>query len=896
MAAPVWETPSGDLGTIPELNYFQFELKAYDSIDPLRPVSFELVAGQTPTGMHINPYGAIQGNPETVIKVAGVPANVSQASTSQFAVRAQASDVYQEFTGDGTTTKFTLDDPVNFSVYKVITLVNQEPRTASYKIVNQILTVTMNEPVAVGKTLVVSVYRSGSIVADRTFSITVIGENAPQILTTSDLGTFQDGKYFSTNIATLDLDLPGDTLTWYISAGALPPGLSLDQTTGIVSGYITPIRTLAIKHYNFTITVNDGKLTDARPFTMAVICSGLLDASSDQITADLDQATIDQVIKYNPILLNVLPANGEIGPYTHDNYFMYKFDGLDWDNDSIKYALDLGSSDGFDATPFDTTAFDPGGLSLPPGLSLDPDTGWLTGYIPFQSELSVTYQFYVKVYKDQVFYTEMDGSTISYYQARRLVQLTVLGQNLAKVTWATNIDLGSIANGSVSELFVTASADNSHTLYYELAQGQYNRLPAGLQLETNGVIRGRATFSTFLIDSGQTTFDANSFVVDETTFDQIYQFTVRAYDNEGTANSYRTFSLRLAQINKTPYENLYMVAAMARSDRDTLQTLLGNNNIIPTADLYRPDDSYFGLSSNLRMLLANGVNPAVAADYVSAMNIKHYGKRFLFGEIKTAKVYDPDATVRYEVVYVDILDDLRNSKGQNVSAAVNVKTSNIPETVDMNDVTVDEQYFTVDGIKYVYPNNFYNMRRHIIDTLGQTNKALPDWMAQKQPDGRILGFTTGCVLAYVKPGTADKIAFRIRESGFDFKQLNVQIERYVWDNNLSSNFDKATGKFLHDRETTFDVYSRKYLYALSVDGSSLVYPQPVDFVTPVLGIDHSTLEYPYNDLINDPASLPNYNRTTFDQNSMHFFPYRDSYAKLDQNDAYLKYPRTNVLR
>jgi len=56
------------------------------------------------------------------------------------------------------------------------------------------------------------------------------------------------------------------------------------------------------------------------------------------------------------------------------------------------------------------------------------------------------------------------------------------------------------------------------------------------------------------------------------------------------------------------------------------------------------------------------------------------------------------------------------------------------------------------------------------------------------------------------------------------------------------------------------------------------------------------LEYPYNTLVNDPSSLPNAQKTTFDKGSLQFFSYKDKYAELDQNDAYLKYPKTDILK
>ena len=245
------------------------------------------------------------------------------------------------------------------------------------------------------------------------------------------------------------------------------------------------------------------KASDSIQLSMIVVAQGAINASSTEITVDITTLTLDETYKYNPILTNVVPSTTEIGPYKHDNYFMYKFDGIDWDNDSIKYSIDLGSEEGFDASGFDTVGFDPGGLTIPLGLTLDPDTGWLTGYLPYQSELSVTYQFYVRVYKDQVTYIDDDGSTVGYYQTRRPFQLTVLGQTLSPITWLTNENLGSIENGAVSELQLEATSENGNTLYYEFKTGAHNKIPPGLELQSNGMIYGRATFSTFKFEIGR---------------------------------------------------------------------------------------------------------------------------------------------------------------------------------------------------------------------------------------------------------------------------------------------------------------------------------------------------------------------------------------------------------
>ena len=277
-----------------------------------------------------------------------------------------------------------------------------------------------------------------------------------------------------------------------------------------------------------------------------------------------------------------------------------------------------------------------------------------------------------------------------------------------------------------------------------------------------------------------------------------------------TVNTTKTFTLALKKAFVKPYENLYIAARLPKADRLSLSSYLENTEIIPTANLYRPEDSNFGLAKDLRLLMANGVNPASAADYVGVISKAHYNKQLYFGKAKTARVLNNDNSVRYEIVYLDVLDDLRNSESINVTPAIDVTDNKIPFSADMDSIDVATTV-TTDGVSSLYPNNLANMRRFITRTLGQVNKALPDWMTDMQEDGRVLGFTTGCVLAYVVPGTAKKIAYRLNNSDLNFNNLHVVADRYVWDNNLTRNYNKTDEKFLANKLTTFDLYTEKYV-------------------------------------------------------------------------------------
>lgn len=112
--------------------------------------------------------------------------------------------------------------------------------------------------------------------------------------------------------------------------------------------------------------------------------------------------------------------------------------------------------------------------------------------------------------------------------------LTITEAVAGEVIWDSPADLGSIENGSISTLKVSATNRGGRTMRYRLKSGAYNRLPQGLELLPSGDIVGRVSFDTFALDNGNTTFD-ESFVINRnlaslgTTFDLTYTFTVNAY-------------------------------------------------------------------------------------------------------------------------------------------------------------------------------------------------------------------------------------------------------------------------------------------------------------------------------------------------------------------------------
>lgn len=105
-----------------------------------------------------------------------------------------------------------------------------------------------------------------------------------------------------------------------------------------------------------------------------------------------------------------------------------------------------------------------------------------------------------------------------------------------------------------------------------------------------------------------------------------------------------------------------------------------------------------------------------------------------------------------------------------------------------------------DNIKHV--SNLNNMRDNIRE-IGVTDRDfLPLWMKTSQP-GQIqqLGFVPSLVLCFCKPGQAEEIFFSIKNSGFDFKQIDLDIDRYVIDSTL----DNSTEQYIAFRTNLLNV-------------------------------------------------------------------------------------------
>ena len=546
MAQPIWITPAGSLGIIPEGIFYQNSMRAYDP-DPApgTELYYRVIAGTLPAGIQCSVTGLIAGVPQAVASLQGVPQPVNRNETSKFTLRAYTED---EATGailriaDRTFTLTVSGNDIPEFITPIGSFGINNTATFVGAISGTELTVTSISSGTLSNGMVLrgtNIAQGTTIIDTRTaaggtgkYTVNISQSNLGTTIT-GWIGTYYDGDLVDLPFDYTSQD-PDETITVRLVSGELPLGLTLSPT-GRLYGYIEPAANVnevpgydetqidtvpydfvvsAInKNYQFTLEVTDGKSSSIRTFTIFVYNKNDLTADNSIITGDNTFVTADQIVDRNPFLINAEPSF--LGRVRSDNYFAYQFRANDYDTADLTYSIEVNQGEG-----------------LPPGLTLDPTTGWYYGYIPDQGLLEVTYSFNITV-------SQTNNPTIT--SQPYPFTLTIVGITDSECTWVTDSDLGILENGATSLLKVEAINRGNKTLSYRLKSGAFNELPQGLTLLPSGEIAGRATFNTFAVDLGFTTFDksqSNITGISETTFDSLYTFTVNAYAADPSQDVY----------------------------------------------------------------------------------------------------------------------------------------------------------------------------------------------------------------------------------------------------------------------------------------------------------------------------------------------------------------------
>jgi hypothetical protein len=686
---------------------------------------------------------------------------------------------------------------------------------------------------------------AGTAITDRTFSLDVQGADTPTFTTaagqlqlddSTSVGLYWviDGSSVSLQMQATDTDTrAGQTLVYEIVQGSLPPGVTMtksglisgivqltdDQRFGVRGGYDgsgsedefdgvfdRTVNTKSIsKNFDFIVRVSDGTGFVEQNNSIFVYSADFWRVSNTAITIDKteidgSQLTMDFSANRRP----VFRTGSDLGTFRHDNALVVKIDVEDFDplQGDLEYSIQSGS--------------------LPAGVSIDINSGELYGQLARQSAVETTYTFTVRA--NRVVTTGVNVFTDQTFTMK------VIGEVDIGIAFITPTVIGTLTADIPSLLSVEAVAeDTNRILTYSVTSGS---LPTGITLSEQGNFLGAIDPSDFT-DSTRT-----------------YTFTVTVSDQYQSAATSKEFTLNI-DIPYTQIEYGNMSGhATSFIDQNIFYNISQDISINSPEYIFRPEDSNFGMKVKPDMLMMAGLEAQTLTAFQQQMEQNHAPKTLYFGDIKTA-IAKEGTTTKYEVVYIEVKDNLVNKSGSAVSSSIKLRNEIVkpllgPRASSMN-ATADyvDYEITTDGglsfstsgskvryanqlsadlgfIETVYPNAVANMRSRMKSLGHKEWDYLPLWMKTTQAgDLAPLGYVTAVPICYCKPGTSALIKKRIEDKALNFKNIAFTIDRYV-----VSKSKVATETFTADGSTaTFEVDEIVHQEDILVkEGSEIVSP------------------------------------------------------------------------
>ena len=290
--SPIWITPAGDLGIIPELEYYDLPLDAYNPAGGAA-VTFQLISGSLPAGLELYDDGRILGIP-VLGQVRGVPAAVSKVTTSTFTIRCKN---YLNQVSDRT-----------FS----LTVAGIAP------------------PIIIPTTENLGTYLDGNYVEIQLDTIEPNNLLTPVFSILS--GSLPDGVTLSPNglikgyIRPIESEQTTDDQGFDASAFDV---YGLDFSGINVS-----------RNFQFTVQADDSVNVDTQNYTLFVLARQSLTADNTVQTVDSSYITADITPLYSPVIYT---EAGSIGSIRQNTRFAYQIEAEDYDADALTYQIVSGS-------------------------------------------------------------------------------------------------------------------------------------------------------------------------------------------------------------------------------------------------------------------------------------------------------------------------------------------------------------------------------------------------------------------------------------------------------------------------------------------------------------------------------------------------------------------------
>ena len=702
---------------------------------------------------------------------------------------------------------------------------------------------------------------TGLFTADNTYL------RAPVWLTPSDLGYRRANNYVTLFLDVYDPTSNTGIISFTVkdsnadgSASTLPPGMSIDSTSGEIAGRI-PYQPAVTTEYKFTIEalrqIGSKETTSTESLANNIGVGETWSGADNVAFSDFADSLFNGLGATGWIVFNEVPLT-EADSGDNKSYKAINIIGKSvWtiengrvtstSADKANTKIEVGSVDYLRGSFLGTIA----------------NIGYKT-YDAFGATVAnkvVTMSFYS--------FTKRTTSLFNPTVAKdKEFTVKLLGEVESAITWNTSAALGNLRANFVSTLNVsaTSSVPNAVVLY-TLDSG---KLPPGLSLAIDGQLQGKIKqfgepgkpgLTTIDKATTQTTFDGAT-----TTIDRSYVFTIKAQDQFQFSATTRTFTITTTDPDDTLYSNVSMVPLLKQAQRNTFRNFISDPTIFTPGSIYRPNDETFGLQPQIKMLAYAGIETKKIGEFVAAVAKNHKRKKYRLGAVKKAVAKNPGSNSSvYEVIYVDVIDPAEPDVGKGKTKTDFTIQTNNEVTVDQiqysvtddntgvgtgqgffdlglrggdglspantgtisfytrigpvsfasgGSITVELQDGTTissqsiddsissdplrlrpitntikidsDAIKISdsndqrkYISNITNMRDRIRAIGKNLREFYPLWMRTAQTAGQAeLGFKLAIPLCYCRPGEADSIILNINNSNFNFKQLDIEIERY----------------------------------------------------------------------------------------------------------------------
>ena len=766
MAAPVWTTPPGELGTIIENEFYQIQLSAVNAI------SYTYLSGKLPDGIEIKTTGSVEGNPRNLNYISGVPKEIAIDVTSRFVVRA--------ISADGAVTDRVFELTVTGQDYPVI---------------------------GVSPSADFGAYNDGDYV---NVQLSATDSDPEDILTWDILsGALPDGLTIST--------------TGLIS-GYINPVVAIDGQAGWdVNGvawdenpfdYSTRADS---KYFEFTARVSDGKNSDTKTYKIYVVSRNIFSGDTTLITSDsynisASSTTVNSLVSADDTQMRrpVILTDGALGTISHGNNHNVQIIGRDFDGDDLSYSLTSGT--------------------LPTGLTFNGATGWITGTIPNLNATTTTFTFAIKTYKTNNTQYESESITYTLVVQGDVESTIVWPTTTAFTIGTGEYSSLSVAATVSDNKPVRYELKpiNAQSLPQGLKLNDQGLLVGRVSFETMMFDTNTTTFDKDNLSISQTTFELTySFTVRIFSADGIvdtfktFTCAVTNTTNKPYESLYikahpattqrKNYESLIQNIDDIPVADVYRPSDFYFGIQKDIRALIGTG-LTP-----KPQTDY------VEAISRNHYNTKLKfSGFKTARALEADGKTVKY-EVVYVELIDTQMGTSPST-------GVPQSTALSRDVRSNANTWSNPLRTSRGWPKVSSGNYTVDaGNDYtVYPNSIQNMRSRISSEIGHITlerRLLPKWMQDKQENDKVLGWILAIPIVFCNPGTSKKIKYRLEQrTELDLKKISFEVDRFILDNNLSKHYKSSTGKFISSAETTFD----KDATLLTFDGNGTRFFADVD--------------------------------------------------------------------